>query len=208
MKNTKSELEQKIQIKEEEMINLGDKKRSESKNTKQNTNKTTNHKSKKEIFFSYLFSLFFSLCSSFFSLCYKDEKIILNKGVSPNLKIDRSEKIPQFKDQNLMRNFLNYKLKKVNIKRKIIKDNIIFIRYIIIHSFILLLLNNNNKFLIESKFSNITLKINGTGYKYILGTDSSYFRKSYYPNIIYINGKQNFTITNKYYLIKIIIMLN
>ena len=37
MKNTKSELEQKIQIKEEEMINLGDKKRSESKKTKQPT---------------------------------------------------------------------------------------------------------------------------------------------------------------------------
>ena len=71
MKNTKSELEQKIQIKEEEMINLGDKKRSESKNTKQNTNKTTNHKSIKEIFFFYLFSLFFSLCSSFFLFVIK-----------------------------------------------------------------------------------------------------------------------------------------
>ena len=44
MKNTKSELEQKIQIKEEEMINLGDKKRSESKkqNKIQTKQPTTN----------------------------------------------------------------------------------------------------------------------------------------------------------------------
>ena len=204
MKNAKSELEQKIQIKEEEMINLGDKKRSESKNTKQNTNKTTNHKSIKEIFFSYLFSLFFSLCSSFFSLCYKDEKIILNKGVSPNLKIDRSEKMPQFKDQNLIRNFLNYKLKKENIKRKIFKYNIIIIRYIIIiNSFILLILNNNN-FLIGSKFANIIkLKIKGTGYNYILSTDTEeYFSEEYYPNITYINDIQKSSISNNYYFDK------
>ena len=219
MKNTKSELEQKIQIKEEEMINLGDKKiqikeeeminlggkkRSESKNTKQNTNKTTNHKSKKEIFFFYLFSLFFSLCTSFFSLCYKDEKIILNKGNALNLKIDRSEKMPQFKDQNLIRNFLNYKLKKVNIKRKIFKYNIIIIRYIIIiNSFILLILNNNN-FLIGSKFANIIkLKIKGTGYNYILSTDTKeYFSEEYYPNITYINDIQKSSISNNYYFDK------
>ena len=80
MKNIKPVLEQEIQIKEEEMTNLGEKNKLELKNIKQNINKATNYKSKKEKFFSYLFSLFFSLCTSSFSFCYRDEKIILNKG--------------------------------------------------------------------------------------------------------------------------------
>ena len=58
--------------------------------------------------------------------------------------------------------------------------------------FKIILSNNNN---IEYKFSNITLKIQ-PGYNKIL---SSEFSRCYYPDIIYINGKQNITITNQYY---------
>ena len=178
MKNIKPVLEQEILIKEEEMINLGEKNKLELKNIKQNINKATNYKSKKE-------------------------KIILNEGEVLQLKIDRNEKIPLFKDKKLIRNDLNYKLKKVNIKRKIFKYNIIIIRYIIIiNSFIHLILNNN-RFLIGANFSNIIkLKINGTGYNYILNTDKDYFREDNYPNIININEKQYFNVSNNYYFDK------
>ena len=63
MKNVKHEFEQEIQIKEKEMINLTEQNKLELKNIKQNINNRTNYKSKKEIFFSYLYSLFFSLCT-------------------------------------------------------------------------------------------------------------------------------------------------
>ena len=49
--------------------------------------------------------------------------------------------------------------------------------------------------MIENKFSNITLKIEGPGYYNILSPN---FKKSNYPDIIYINGNQNTTITNQY----------
>ena len=74
MKNVKHEFEQEIQIKKEEMINLTEQNKLELKNIKQNINKSTNYKSIREIFFSYLYSLFFSLCASSFSSCYREEK--------------------------------------------------------------------------------------------------------------------------------------
>ena len=57
-----------------------------------------------------------------------------------------------------------------------------------------LIMPNNN--IIEYKFSNITLKIEGPGFKSIL---SSSFNSSNYPDIIYINGNQNYTISNTYF---------
>ena len=62
--------------------------------------------------------------------------------------------------------------------------------------FNIIILSNN---MIEYKFSNITLKIQGYGDNNIL---SSEFSSNYYPDIIYINEKQNETITNKYYFNK------
>ena len=49
--------------------------------------------------------------------------------------------------------------------------------------------------LLKHNFSNITLKINGTGNKNVL---SSSFGKNYYPNITYINGEIQSPIRNSY----------
>ena len=76
--------------------------------------------------------------------------------------------------------------------------NYIIIYLIIIISFIKIILSNNNLYFIESKFSNITLKINGTGDKYIFSKNNSDFKREYYPNIIYINGENMSTISNHY----------
>ena len=65
-------------------------------------------------------------------------------------------------------------------------------------SFTQIVLANNN---IESKIFNITLKIRGTGDKYIFSPyiEGLYsFPKVYYPNIIYINGENQSTINNHY----------
>ena len=198
MKNVKHEFEQEIQIKEEKMNDLREKYKVELKNIKQNIIKCNNYKSKKE-YIIYLFSLFFSLYTSSFPLCNEKsgEEKILNKGERQQIKIDEN-KNGSFKDKKLLRKKSKYEFKKANNKRKIFKYNVIIIRYIVINYFNLIFLNNN-KFLIESKVSKITLKIKGTGSKYIFG---KYFEKYYYPDKIYINGKQNFTITNEYYFDK------
>ena len=122
------------------------------------------------------------------------------KNIKSNL-IQNINKSGYFENKKLLRNDSNCEVKKVNIERKIFKLYIKIIIYIIINSCTILLSNNNN-FLFESKFSNITLKIKGIGNKNILGTNTNNFNKNYYPNLIYINGKQNFTITNKYYFDK------
>ena len=62
--------------------------------------------------------------------------------------------------------------------------------------FIQIVLSNNNLYFLDSNFSNITLKINGIGDKYILGDN---FQIKNYPDIIYINGENKSTITNYYY---------
>jgi len=62
----------------------------------------------------------------------------------------------------------------------------------------LLHFSNNNKKFIEYKFSNITLKINGNGTKNIFTSTREYF--SSYPNMIYINGIKQPTITYSYNL--------
>ena len=159
MKNVKSEVEQKIQIKKEETINLKYKNKLELQNIKQNKNQIANYKSKKEIFLSYLFSFFFSFCTSPFYSFYGEEKRILYKGDTPQIKININ-KNGSFEDKKLLRNDSNYELKKLNMKTKIFKSNVKIIIYIIVvNSFTYLLSNNNINFSIESKFSNITLKI-------------------------------------------------
>jgi len=98
--------------------------------------------------------------------------------------------------KNILRKDLNYKGNKINIKKLYknnnnkgnrinIKKNICII---IMISFNLIISNNNN----------ITLKIQGPGFSNILGP-SNQFSSSHYPNIIYINGNPNYTITNRYY---------
>ena len=81
----------------------------------------------------------------------------------------------------------NYKINIINNKKNIFMITIIMI-------FFNLLSQSYNK--IEYKFSNVSLKIRGPGNEYIL---SPHFNSNNYPNIIYINENQNFTITNRYY---------
>jgi len=168
---------------EEEMIYLKEKNKLELKYKEQNINKNIKEK-------------------IFISSCNREENILLNKVNGVEIKINRN-KNGYFEEKNKLRNDLNYKVKKVNIKRKIFKYYFIINIFILtITNFFSILLSYNNKFLFESKFSNITLKIKGTGEKYVLSNSDSgtySFNKSYYPNMIYINGNQNFTITNKYY---------
>ena len=119
----------------------------------------------------------------------------LIKGEAPKNKIIKI-KNSLLHDKKIIRKDLDYKGNKVNINKYDKNNrNIINIKkniYIIIMIFLNLIITNNN--MIEYKFSNITLKIRGPGYYNIL---YSYFNN--FPDIIYINGKQNLTITNKYY---------
>ena len=171
---------------EEEMIYLKEKNKLELKYKEQNMNKNI----KEEIFIS---------------SCNRENNIALNKVNGVEIKINRN-KNGYFEDKKLLGNDLNYKVKRVNIKRIIVKYYLIInIFILIIPYFFSILLSYNNNFFFESKFSNITLKIKGNGDKYILSTSDSgtySFNKSNYPNMIYINGQQNFTITNKYYFDK------
>ena len=171
---------------EEEMIYLKEKNKLKLKNIEQNMNKGI----KEEIFIS---------------SCNRENNIALNKVNSVEIKINRN-KNGYFEDKKLLGNDLNYKVKRVNIKRIIVKYYLIInIFILIIPYFFSILLSYSNKFFFESKFSNITLKIKGTGDKYILSISDSgtySFNKSNYPNMIYINRQQNFTITNKYYFDK------
>ena len=107
------------------------------------------------------------------------------------------------KIKNILFSFLLYlffisfseEKRKVSKKRREkISSNNIYI-YIILY-FIPIVISNNN---IESNFSNITLKVNGIGDKYILDYYGNKFPRKNYPNIIYINGENKTTITNHYY---------
>ena len=58
-----------------------------------------------------------------------------------------------------------------------------------------LIIPSNN--MIEYKASNVILKIQGPGFRDVLS--SNFFNNVYKPDIIYINGIRNFTISNRYY---------
>ena len=108
-----------------------------------------------------------------------------------------------YEDENKSMNFLiskgmkdnEMKEKKINIekynnKNKKIKNIITIIELIIIIN-IITILPSNRRCLIEYNFSNITLKIKGTGIKNILGKYDSfnYFDSAYFPKEVYINGE-------------------
>ena len=60
-------------------------------------------------------------------------------------------------------------------------------------------MENNELNLKDYNFSYITLKINGIGSKNILTEYREYFNSTYYPDIIKINGEQQYTINYSYY---------
>ena len=180
---TKSKLEEKH---EKQLKNINN-------NINININKTS-HKTKTGILCSYIFGLINIIYIYLFNRIEK--KRILSNGNL--LQITTKININSFLEyNNILRKELNYKIKKVNkrkcydkISRIIIKKN----TYIIIMIFFNFVIINNK--IVEYNFSNITLKIQGPGNKNIL---NQVFCRNYHPDIIYINGNQNLTITYKYY---------
>ena len=156
--------------------------------------KENNNIIKKKNYIRNIFSFIFSLVScTFFS--FKEEKRLIIPGEEMRIKTTKNRN-GFIEDKNKSRNYLNLNEYILNIKNNIISFSNNIIYSIIIISLIQIVLSNNNLKFIEYKFSNITLKINGFGYKNVF-TSSSSFNSDYYPNMIYINGKKQASI--KYY---------
>ena len=130
-----------------------------------------------------------------------EEKRRIIKGEAPRIEEDKNKN--GFLDyKNIPRKVSIYKGIKGNIKkynkndnkRNIInkKKNI----YLIIAMIIFNLITPSNN-MIEYKASNVILKIQGPGFRDVLS--SNFFNNVYKPDIIYINGIRNFTISNRYY---------
>ena len=131
------------------------------------------------------------------------------KDIIKNRKMPRKNKMVSFEDESKNEVILNKKMNDNGNIRDKIRNNISFRKYVIIYliimiSFIQIVLPYNNLYFIVNKFSNITLKIKGTGIKNILCPIGNFERKNE-PNIIFINGEIQSPIKRKYDLIKQII---
>ena len=155
------------------------------------------------------------LDQKYYELEKKNNKIETKKANNPlearmniNLKYIKNNSLEEEnklkKDLRKIKVEIN-KTKRKNIKNKIIQitqfnNNIINISYFIV---ILILINqvllDNQLYLINLNFSKITLKINGSGNKYVLSESSYYFKIGYYPNITYINEERQPIVNNSYY---------
>ena len=100
------------------------------------------------------------------------------------------------KDIHIKRRLINKKNNNI-IRYKISFTNSIIICLVIIFSCIQMIFSNNKLSIVKSQFSNITLKIIGTGSKKVFSSSNN-FNKSYYPNMIYINGEKQPSIQNSY----------
>ena len=126
----------------------------------------------------------------------REEKKLIIPGEA--LRIKRvKDKNSFFEDKNKSGKYLGLKEFIINL-RNLFRNNNIYLILLII-SLIQIVLSNHNIKYIEYKFSNITLKINGVGNKTVF-TSYSDFKEEYYPNVIYINGIKQSTITYIYYL--------
>ena len=109
----------------------------------------------------------------------------LNKNAKERNKGDKVNKC--FKSEN--KHFKN--------KIQLINRIYIFEMLIFINLFIVILPIQKFLFL-ESKISNITLKMRGIGYKKIF-RNTTYFKEAYYPKEVYINGEKQNTLNYTYY---------
>ena len=166
-------------------------KKSMAKNSDNITNKKDLIKIEKEAPFSFLFSLLFLLYPFSFSICEEKKKI--------KTKITHIIKIGKIsgKDKNIKKEIVNIKINKKKKRNLYVLRNIMEY-FLIIASFIQIVLPNYELDFIQSQFSKIILKINGIGTKYVI-TSNPNFISSYYPNIIYINGEKQSTIKISYY---------
>ena len=138
---------------------------------------------------------------------------IFNKKREKFLLIDNGELLSKNSQNKIDCSDINNKnnLIRINIMNKsgknITKNKLFFtvyfgyIKYILIlNLFEQILLNNNNIHFIEYKFSKISLKIKGIGYKKIFSSEKYQFLNYLYPNEIYINGEIQNIINHTYYL--------
>ena len=132
-------------------------------------------------FITFLFLLI--LC-----LWYYEGKHIIRKDINFNktILIEKGNNNKNRKNNNIIRNIILFR-------------NLIIIYLIIIISVLQLLSPKNKVDIIQLKFSNITLKINGIGSsKKVFNSNTGEFNTIYYPNIIYINGEKKDTINYQY----------
>ena len=163
-----------------------------------NMNKKYNEFHKKDKLYSYIIC-FVNIIYFYFFEKTKENKILFNRNETEIKMNVNNNGFLEFK--KILKKDLYYTGKKVYIKndfKKNIKKNRITNKkrntYVILMIFYNLIGTNNN--MIDFNFSNITLKIKGPGYQNILYSN---FHSYKFPNIIYINGNQNYTITNRYY---------
>ena len=116
------------------------------------------------------------------NIIYKSN--IMKKAKERN-KCDKVNKI--FKSDNK-----HFKNKIQLINRKYIFEWLIFINLFIV------ILSIQKFLFLESKISNITLKMRGIGYKKIFRNTTN-FKEIDYPNEVYINGEKQNTLNYTYY---------
>ena len=142
----------------------------------------------KRIFSSFLSFILSFYLSFLFMISKRRKEKIIKKG-----KVLGKNKISSNKNK------LKEEILKINRDIKYNIRNNYNIHLIIIIYFIQITLSNNNLYFIESKFSNITLKINGIGNKHILDASNTiHFPRKNYPDIIYINGENKSIIASQY----------
>ena len=148
----------------------------------------------------------------------REEKRNCNQGGAPRIKMDLNENgFNEVEKESRKTSNINGKTKKINdniriannsknkrknkILRNIIhvRNNIIIIKLLIIIKLFIQILPYNKNNWINIQFSNITLKIKGTGNKNVFSNISD-FTKDYYPNFVYINGNKQETVNHSYYL--------
>ena len=152
------------------------------------------------------------------SLCLSNEKtkekiilyligILLNKILKAKIHF-LNEKIRPKYNLNLKDNSKNdyYKINAINNKKKIIIKKSIHLRnlfvliknILLINLFIQILSNNKTISFAQFRFSNISLKIKGTGTKNIFSSDFR-FSIDNYPKEVYINKYKQSNVSHSYY---------
>ena len=120
----------------------------------------------------------------------------LKNKFTKSFNLKKASKIPN----KIIRKFVLKHKKNIKIKNKAyFKNNIItIILYFLIMISIIKILSTNN-LCINSQFSKISLKVNGTGNKNILGYAEDFqFDPNFFPDDIYINGERQPQITYFY----------